>query len=126
MTKRCLLYLLLLVCAALASGCGTSSPPPSPPTTPDPSAGGGGGSASDPAVKQAIENCKKSVESQPGVSPDVKSDLLEICEEAAKGDEQDVRKATQKVCEKLIEENVPAGPAREQAKQSCAQSAQGP
>ena len=84
--------------------------------------GGGGADPSNPQVEQAIEACKQQIAAQPGISDDVKSDLTEICEKAASGDEQAVRDATKEVCVKLIEENVPEGPAREQALAACEQA----
>jgi hypothetical protein len=84
--------------------------------------GGGGADPSNPQVQQAVDACKQQIEAQPGISADVKSDLVEVCEKAASGDEQAVRDATKEVCTKLIEENVPEGPAREQALASCDQA----
>jgi hypothetical protein len=49
-------------------------------------------------------------------------ELEKVCEEAAEGDEEAVRKATRKVCERTIQETVPAGPARDQALGSCRQA----
>jgi hypothetical protein len=54
----------------------------------------------------------------------VKSELKKSCEAAAKGDEDAVRKATRDVCVKIVEQNVPAGPARDQAVDACKQSGQ--
>jgi hypothetical protein len=88
--------------------------------------GGGGGNADNPQVQQAVEACKQQIAAQPGISDDVKSDLTEICEKAASGDEQAVRDATKEVCTKLVEENVPEGPAREQALTACDQAGQTP
>jgi hypothetical protein len=88
--------------------------------------GGGGGNASDPQVQQAVEACKQQIEAQPGISASVKSDLSDICEKAASGDEQAVRDATKEVCTKLVEENVPDGPARDQALTACDQAGQTP
>jgi hypothetical protein len=84
--------------------------------------GGGGGNAANPQVQQAVEACKQQIEAQPGISEDVKADLSDICEKAASGDEQAVRDATKEVCTKLVEENVPEGPAREQALTACDQA----
>jgi len=84
------------------------------------------GNASDPQVQQAVEACKQQIEAQPGISDDVKSDLSEVCEKAASGDEQAVRDATKEVCTKLVEENVPEGPARDQALTACDQAGQTP
>ena len=78
----------------------------------------------DEAVEAAIENCKTGVDAQPQLSDDVKSDLEEICEQAAAGDEDAVRRATRDVCVKIVEESVPAGPAREQGIDACEQATQ--
>jgi hypothetical protein len=88
--------------------------------------GGGGSNANNPQVKQAVEACKQQIEAQPGISDSVKSDLSDICEKAASGDEQAVREATKEVCTKLVEENVPEGPARDQALTACDQAGQTP
>ena len=88
--------------------------------------GGGGANPSNPQVQQAVDACKQQINAQPGISADVKSDLEEICEKAASGDEQAVRDATKEVCTKLVEENVPSGPAREQALTACDQAGQTP
>lgn len=87
---------------------------------------GGGGGASNPQIQQAVDACKQQINAQPGISDDVKSDLTEICEKAASGDEQAVRDATKEVCTKLVEENVPSGPARDQALTACDQAGQTP
>ena len=88
--------------------------------------GGGGANPSNPQVKQAVEACKQQIAAQPGISDDVKSDLIEICEKAASGDEKAVNDATKEVCQKLVEENVPEGPARDQALTACDQAGQTP
>lgn len=95
-------------------------------TTTTEDGGGGGADTSDPQVKQAVESCKQQINAQPGISEAVRSDLEEICQKAASGDEREVREATKEVCRKLIEENVPDGPAREQALASCDQAAPSP
>jgi flagellar motor protein MotB len=84
-------------------------------------------STDDPALsgaqrKQAEESCKQSITAQSQLSADVKADLEEICEEAAKGDEDAVRKATKEVCVKIVEDTAPAGPARDQALTACDQA----
>jgi hypothetical protein len=87
--------------------------------------GGGGGQtptgAPPGSAEQAVAQCEQSIQAAPQLSRGVKSELEDICKDAAKGDEQAVRKATKQVCEKIIEETVPAGAAREQALQSCKQ-----
>jgi Spy/CpxP family protein refolding chaperone len=83
---------------------------------------GGGGNASNPQVQQAVDACKQQIATQPGISDSVKKDLTTICEKAASGDEQAVRDATKQVCTKLVEANVPSGPARDQALTACDQA----
>jgi Spy/CpxP family protein refolding chaperone len=82
----------------------------------------GGGNASNPQVQQAVDACKQQIAAQPGISDSVKKDLTTICEKAASGDEQAVRDATKQVCTKLVEANVPSGPARDQALTACDQA----
>ena len=87
---------------------------------------GGGADPSNPQVQQAVEACKQQIEAQPGISDSVKSDLSDVCEKAASGDEQAVRDATKQVCTKLVEANVPSGAARDQALTACDQAGQTP
>ena len=87
---------------------------------------GGGGNPSNPQVQQAVDACKQQIAAQPGISDSVKKDLTGICEKAASGDEQAVRDATKQVCTKLVQENVPEGPARDQALTACDQAGQTP
>ena len=83
---------------------------------------GGGANPSNPQVQQAVEACKQQIAAQPGIDASVKADLTKICEKAASGDEQAVRDATKQVCTKLVEANVPDGPARDQALAACDQA----
>jgi hypothetical protein len=106
------LWLLLvgaLAGALVVAGCG--------PTT----GGGGSGSGTPQTGEQAVAQCEQSIQSAPQLSGKVKKELEDVCQDAAKGDEQAVRRATKQVCETIIEETVPAGPAREQALTSCEQ-----
>ena len=141
-----LLVVGLLAAGALVAGCGgddeggggggdtgaqtqpgpTETATETATTTTEDGGGGGGADPSHPQVKQAVESCKQQINAQPGISEDVRSDLEEICQKAASGDEKEVREATKEVCRKLIEENVPDGPAREQALASCDQAAPSP
>ncbi len=131
----------LLVAGALVAGCGddddSGGSDTAAQTTTEESGGGSGGETteesggsgadpSNPQVQQAVDACKQQIEAQPGISDDVKADLSDICEKAASGDEQAVRDATKEVCTKLVEENVPEGPAREQALTACDQAGQTP
>jgi hypothetical protein len=113
MTRRLnLLVVAVLASGALAAGCGGGDD------------NGDGDNSGVPAgdVKQAEANCKRQVDQAQGLSGDVKSDLKKSCEAAARGDEDAVRKATRNVCVKIVEQNVPAGPARDQAVDACKQS----
>jgi hypothetical protein len=113
-SKPYLLFAALLSCAALAAGCGGDD-------------GGGGsesGSADDPNVAQTIANCKQSVDAAQGLSEDVKNELRDACEKASTGGEEAARKASQDVCARIVEETIPAGPAREAGVQACKQSNQ--
>jgi hypothetical protein len=111
----------VLACGALAAGCGGGDDNNS--SGGGDNNGSGGGSISNPQTKQAVAQCKQSVDQASQLSSSVKSDLKDICEKAGKGDESAVRKATREVCVKIVEQNVPAGPARDQAKQACNQGA---
>ena len=129
---------LVLVCGLLAAGCGggskssdahtaaQASPPPPPPPPPPASATTGvltlksNGSA----VSQAVATCKASV-AQAQVDAASKADLDALCEKAASGDLEAVRKAAREVCRKIIQRNVPAGSSRDQALQACDQAVQG-
>lgn len=73
-------------------------------------------------IEQAVEACRENVQATPQLSDDVKSDLEELCEKAASGDEQEVREASREVCIKIVEETVPEGSAREQALSACEQA----
>ena len=137
MPKRfALLLVSLLVLVFAVAGCGddddegdsgASGDTTSQESTKKDSGGSGGGGNAAPglggeAAKRAAENCKQSINAQPQLSDDVKTDLEEICEEAADGDEDAVRKATKDVCVKIVEETASAGPAREQALTACDQA----
>lgn len=71
------------------------------------------------AVKAAVASCQSSIDAQPTLDASLKSDLKKICEKAASGDEKAAREATKEVCTKIIEANVPAGAARDQALAAC-------
>lgn len=127
-----LLLISLLVAGFGAVGCGGdddesgSSGGTTTSETSEDTSGGDTAGLSDDQREQAEENCKQAITAQPQLSADVKSDLEEICEEAANGDEAAVRKATKDVCVTIVKDAAPAGPAREQALKSCDQAAQTP
>jgi len=102
--------LAVSVASAAVAGCGGYGAP-----------SGGGAPPGTPATgKQAVAQCEQSIQTAPQLSKRVKRDLESICRKAASGDEKAVRKATQEVCETIIDETVP-GPGRSQAKASCRQ-----
>jgi hypothetical protein len=119
MTRRlCLLLAVVLSCGLIAAGCGGD----------DDDDGGGGGDAGGVTApensEQAVEACKRSVDQAPQLSSDVKDELKKSCEASAEGDEQAVAEANRKVCVKIAEETIPAGPARDQAVTACEQAGQ--
>lgn len=144
MKRLFLLLLALLATGLIAAGCGDDdddngggddSPPAAQTQEPDAGAGDTGGddadsgdvpASADAAVQAAVDSCKQSIDAQPQLSDDVKTDLQEICEEAASGDEDAVRQATRDVCVKIVEETAPEGPARDQAVSACDQATQTP
>lgn len=126
-----LLLISLLVAGFGVAGCGdddedsgSSGGTPTGESSKENSAGQDTPGLSGDAAKQAAENCKKAITAQTQLSADVKKDLEEICEEAADGDEDAVRKATKEVCVKIVEDTAPAGPARDQAITACDQATQ--
>jgi hypothetical protein len=94
----------LLLAAIVAAGCGGDE-------------SGGGGS-------DAVVTCKQSVDAAQGISNDVKEELRDLCEEAGNADEAKAREASQKVCSRIVEETIPAGPARDAGVQACKQTNQ--
>ena len=131
--RLALVLVSLLVLGFAAAGCGDDdkkesggggNPPAEKPS--EGATGAGQVSPGNPQVKQAVENCKQSITAQPRLSGGVKSDLNEICEKAAKGDEGAVRKASEEVCKRIVEETAPAGAARDQALMACDQATQTP
>ncbi|HYH59900.1 MAG TPA: hypothetical protein VD790_11885 [Thermoleophilaceae bacterium] len=139
--KRLLLLLAaLLACGLIAAGCGddddddggddspatTETAPPADTTESDDtesedSGDDSGDTVTPPAnVDQAVEACKESVQASGGqLSDDVVADLEDLCEEAAEGDEDDIREASLEICRKIVEDTVPAGATRDQALDAC-------
>jgi hypothetical protein len=109
-----LLVPAILASALLAAGCGGGDN-----NNGGGGGGGGGSSSSNPQVQQAVASCKSTVDQAQRISSSVKTDLKNLCEKAGSGNREEVRKAQREVCIKIIEENVPAGPTREQAKAAC-------
>jgi hypothetical protein len=128
--KRLLLLLTaLLACGLIAAGCGDDDDDDdgddSPATTETAPAEPDSGDVTPPgdvdSVDEAVEACKRGVQTTGGrFSEDLRSDLEDICEEAADGDEEDLREASREICRRIVEETVPEGQlAREQALEAC-------
>ena len=134
MNRIHLLLLALMACGLLAAACGDddgggadSEAPaktesiPSEPTDSGPSETPP--AVSDAATEQAVESCKQNVQTAGGqLSDDTRSDLEQLCEDAAEGDEEEVRKASVELCERVAREAVPEGPAQQQALAACKQA----
>lgn len=125
--------ILAIALASVAVGCGSSnnkssnSTPATPATTTSGSSSGGtstsgsssgGSSSANPQVQAAVDACKKSIDSNPQVPANVKSDLEGICDKAASGDANAIKKATKEVCLKIVDATVPSA-AQDQAKAAC-------
>jgi len=112
----------LLLPAALIAGCGSSSSSSSSTSTPAASTTSTGGvSAVPPAdVAAAVAACKKEIQTQSTLPASAKTKLEGVCEKAAKGDGEAVKKAAREVCEEVIKNSpIPAGAAQEQALAAC-------
>lgn len=81
------------------------------PSTPDVS--------NEPQVKQAVAQCKKSVNAAPQLKPDTKKKLESICEKAARGDQSGIKEASKEVCLAIIDDTGITGSAADTAKQQC-------
>ena len=137
-TRFTVLLISLLVLGFAVTGCGDdddssdssgSGDTSSQESTKEDSAGGDGEDTpglGGEAGKRAVEQCKTAIEGQTQLSDDVRADLEEICEEAASGDEDAVRKAAKDVCVKIVEETAPEGPARDRALEACDQAIASP
>jgi hypothetical protein len=132
--------LALLIAAALVAGCGggvnkgsASSPSSSSSSSTSSSNAGathgktnvggssskGGGAGSSGQASDAARLCRQQLEHAPGLSPEVRKSLENTCDKAVRGDTSAVKKATREICVKLAEQNVPAGPARDQTIAAC-------
>jgi hypothetical protein len=83
----------------------------------------GGGAAVPENREQTAASCKKAARSFPQVSEDTKSDLEDLCEKAASGDEEQAREAAREVCEKVVDDVYPRGlPGKDKGIASCQES----
>lgn len=84
-----------------------------------------GGAVVPENLEQAVEQCKKNVNTAPQLSEDTKNDLEEICEKAGSGNQDDIREAAAEVCRKVVDDTIPSGtPGREQALAACDKNTQ--
>src|SRR5688500_2385667 len=127
MKRLVLIVVALLACGLIAAGCGDddddngSDSPAAAETTPTDTTSEDLGSAED-----AVEACKDGVEQTAGeLSEDLRNDLEQLCEDAADGDEEEIREASIDICRRVAEEVVPEGSGRDQALEAC-ESAGGP
>jgi hypothetical protein len=74
---------------------------------------------SDQDLEAAIDACKQSVENAPQLSDTAKRDIQSICEEGDPSDAEQVKENAGKVCQRIVEESVPEGAARDQAVETC-------
>jgi hypothetical protein len=152
MKRLLLLMAALLACGLIAAGCGgdddDDSADDSPATTESAPADADseddagaealeesdsdsddddGSTPTGATTEEAVEACKEGVQtSAQQLSAELRADLEDICEESATGDEEDVRKASLEICKKIVEESVPAGPARDQGLETCDQPVPSP
>jgi hypothetical protein len=132
--KRLLLLLAaLLACGLIAAGCGddddgdgddspatTETAPADTTETTDTTESEDESLEDSDSVEQAIEDCKDSVDATGDqLSEETKSDLVDLCEQAASGDEEEVREAGLEICKRIVEETVPDEATREQALAAC-------
>ncbi len=75
--------------------------------------------ANNPQVKNAVKQCKQSVNSAPQLKDDTKKKLEDICEKAGSGDRDGLKEASKEVCLAIIEDTGISGPAAETAKKQC-------
>ena len=118
--KRLLLVLAaLLACGFIAAGCGDDDDdngddsPAAAESAPADTTG-------DVDSVDDVDSCKEGVQATAGqLSEDVRSDLEELCDKAASGDEEEVREASIEICRKVVEETVPEAAGREEALDAC-------
>lgn len=73
-------------------------------------------------LEEAVESCKDNVRQAPQLSDDAKDDLVELCEQAASGDPEELREVSREVCRRIIADTLPEGEQREQALRLCDQT----
>jgi maltose-binding protein MalE len=129
MTGRLSMLGVAALAALAIAGCGSSSSSssssaPSTSTAASSSttasSSGGGSVASNPAVQQAVAQCKASINAVPTLTADVKAKLTKLCDSAATGDPTAIKKASAQVCQEIAK-SLPAQ-AQQAALASCPKS----
>jgi hypothetical protein len=125
--KLYLLLVTLLASGLLAVGCGDDDDDDGgssdePAATQEESGGNDSvPSNTDEAIAEAKRRCKQAVDQSPQADAELKADLNEVCDKLESP--EDVTKVVEEICVKTVEKSLPAGPTRDQAKESCKQSA---
>ena len=126
--KLYLLFVVVLASGLIAAGCGDDDDDGGGGSSATPSGStqaGGGAASANPNVKQAVESCKRAVDQSPQISASAKNDLKDICDKAASGDAEAVKKASRDVCIEIAKDTVPSGPSQDQAVDACKRAAPG-
>ena len=125
MFRKPFLVLMLTVAATglVVAGCGSSSTPTTPASNSSGSGSTSGGAAStttaassstssggssNPAVAQAVTACKASISSATQLSSSLKTKLTGLCDKAANGDVNGVKKVAAEVCKEIVNADVPS------------------
>jgi hypothetical protein len=125
LTRSAPLATALLLAALLAAGCGgsdgtsgaSSAPTATSTVKTDPEV------ASDPRVKQAIQRCKDTIEKNSQIADDVKRQFQAVCDQAASGDTDAVKRALRQVCEKIVNQSTKDEKVRAEGRKACAEAA---
>ncbi len=129
MFRKSLLVLMVSATATslVAAGCGSSSTPTTPASnssaagstsgatsstttaaSSSTSSAASSGGSSNPAVAQAVTACKASISSATQLSASLKTKLTGLCDKAANGDVNGVKKIAAEVCKDIVNADVPS------------------
>ncbi len=111
----------LLAAAVPFAGCGggsSTSSPTAPAGSATAPAGSGSGVNGTTAGVAAVGACKGAVQAQ-SISAATKHKLEAICEKAASGNIQDIKRTAEQACQELVRSRIPAGSTQETALARC-------
>jgi hypothetical protein len=117
--------LVALLGGALIAGCGSSSSSSNSSSSSTPAAttsstGTSGATSSNPSTAAAVAACKSGIQSESTLSAATKGKLENVCEKAAHGDTEAVRKAAEEVCTEVVNASpLPSGSVKDQALAAC-------